>query len=101
MTWMLMFIYRVAPNHHLSLGEVFPGAVLAGFLIEALTLSFPIFWGLTHGSNPYGRGLAMLFVLQAWLYLLSHLLLLGALFNRLRSPHVASVQRMEQTIGVV
>src|SRR2546425_9610317 len=36
------------------------------------------------GEGPYGQQFALFFLLATWLYLLSQLLLLGAVFNRMR-----------------
>ena len=84
MAWLLVWIYRVAPNGRMALHEVLPGALLAGLAIEVLALAFPIFSKLTHQANTYGRGLALIFILLSWLYFLSQLLLLGAVYNRVR-----------------
>lgn len=81
---LLIAIYRFVPNRSFRLTEIWPGAVLAGVLIEALSLVFPLYARVSHGFNTYGQQFALFFLLATWLYLLSQLLLLGAVFNRMR-----------------
>jgi membrane protein len=84
-------IYRFVPNRTFSLGELLRGAVLAGVLMEVLTLLWPLYTGLSHGFNTYGSTFALFFLLATWLYFLSQFILLGAVANRMRmgSPTTA------------
>ena len=84
MTGVLMIIYRFVPNRRIRFYEVWRGALAAGLLIELLTFAFPIYVHLTHGLTNYGRTFGFLFVLGTWIYLLSLVLLLGAVMNRMR-----------------
>ena len=84
MVTLLVLLYRFVPNRTFRLKEVLPGAVLAGILIEALSLGFPLYERLSRGFNTYGAQFGLFFLLAAWLYLLSELLLLGAVYNRFR-----------------
>ena len=81
---LLIVIYRFVPNRSFRVTEIWPGALVAGLLIEVLSLVFPIYAKLAHGFNTYGQQFALFFLLATWLYLLSQLLLLGAVFNRMR-----------------
>jgi YihY family inner membrane protein len=81
---LLGFIYRVAPSTNMSPREVLPGAVIAAVLIEAATIAFPIYSRVTDEISTYGRGVALALVLMFWLYLVSHIVLLGAHFNDVR-----------------
>jgi uncharacterized BrkB/YihY/UPF0761 family membrane protein len=81
---LLAVIYRFVPNRSFPMAEVWPGALLAGVLVEVLSLGFPIYARVAHGFNTYGQQFALFFLLGTWLYLLSQLLLLGAVFNRMR-----------------
>jgi membrane protein len=81
---LLITIYRFVPNRSFRLAEIWQGALLAGLLIEVLSLVFPLYARLAHGFNTYGQQFALFFLLATWLYLLSQLLLLGAVFNRMR-----------------
>jgi YihY family inner membrane protein len=82
MVVVLVLLYRFVPNRRFRLREVLPGALLAGLLIEALSLAFPLYARLAGGFNTYGAQFALFFLLATWLYLLSTLLLLGAVYNR-------------------
>jgi len=61
---------------------------IATVLIEAVTVAFPLYARLSAEVSLLGRGLAIALVLLAWLYLVAHMLLLGAYFNqrRMRRP---------------
>jgi membrane protein len=84
MTCLLYVVYRRVPNVRIQHREAWPGALLAGLCIEALTLAFPLYYQLTHRSNVFSRGFGLIFLLLTWVYLLSHLLLIGAVLNRLQ-----------------
>jgi membrane protein len=88
MVWsgLLVLIYRSVPNRTLRLRNLWPGAVLAGLLMECLTLLWPLYAKLSHGFSAYGSTFALFFLLATWLYLLSQLILLGAVVNRMRTP---------------
>ena len=90
---LLVVIYRFVPNRSFRLADVWLGAVVAGLLMEVLSLVFPIYARLAHGFNTYGQQFALFFLLATWIYLLSQLLLLGAVFNRMRlgEPQEAGV----------
>jgi membrane protein len=84
MVTMLVLLYRFVPNRTFTLGQVLPGALMAGVLIEVLSLGFPIYQRVSSGFNAYGAQFGLYFVLAAWLYLLSQALLLGAVYNQFR-----------------
>jgi membrane protein len=84
MVALLVLLYRFVPNRTFSFREVLPGALLAGVLIEALSLAFPLYTRFAGGFNSYGAQFGLFFLLATWLYLLSELLLLGAVYNRFR-----------------
>ncbi|MHB8587324.1 MAG: YihY/virulence factor BrkB family protein [Candidatus Dormibacteraceae bacterium] len=84
MVVLLVLLYRFVPNRTFSLREVLPGAFLAGVLIEALSLGFPLYARFAGSFNTYGAQFGLFFLLATWLYLLSQLLLLGAVYNRFR-----------------
>ena len=89
MVSMLVLLYRFVPNLTFRLKDVLPGAILAGVLIEALTLAFPFYQRISHGFNTYGAEFGLFFLIATWLYLMSQVLLLGAVYNRFRlgEPH--------------
>src|SRR5207302_8379630 len=84
MVLLLTMLYRLVPNRSFALREVLPGALLAGVMIEVLSLAFPLYERIAGGFNTYGAQFALFFLLAAWFYLLSQLVLLGAVFNRFR-----------------
>ena len=84
MVVLLVLLYRFVPNRTFSIREVLPGALLAGVLIEVLSLAFPLYARIAGGFNTYGAQFGLFFLLATWLYLLSEVLLLGAVYNRFR-----------------
>jgi membrane protein len=94
---LLWSMYLVVPNRRVSLHESWPGALLASLLIQVLNLAFPIYIRLTHNFNAFGRGLLLFLVLVSWLYLVSQLLLLGAVLNRLQLGRIPNIGRSHET----
>ena len=84
MVALLVALYRFVPNRTFRLQDVLPGALLGGVLIEALTFVFPLYAKIAGGFNTYGAQFALFFLLATWFYLLSQLVLLGAVYNRFR-----------------
>jgi len=80
---LVMLIYRVVPNRTFKLSEVWRGALLAGILMEVITLAFPFYARLVHGFSSYGATFALFFLLATWLFFLSQFILLGAVTNRM------------------
>jgi len=81
---LLVLLYRLVPNRSYQIRHILPGALLAGVLIEALSLAWPLYANVSHGFNTYGKEFALFFLLAAWFYLLSNLILLGAVYNKFR-----------------
>ena len=90
MVALLVLLYRFVPNRTFSLQEVLPGAVLAGVLIEVLSLGFPLYARFAGSFNTYGAQFGLFFLLATWLYLLSQLFLLGAVYNKFRLAEAAT-----------
>jgi membrane protein len=84
MVTLLVLLYRFVPNRTFRLRDVLPGAIVAGVMIEVLSLGFPLYERFSHGFNAYGAQFGLFFLLAAWLYLFSQVLLLGAVYNRFR-----------------
>ena len=84
MVGLLVALYRLVPNRTFAARQVLPGALLAGTLIEVLSLAFPLYARIAGGFNTYGAQFALFFLLATWFYLLSELILFGAVFNRFR-----------------
>lgn len=81
---LLTLIYRAVPNRTLPLTCLWRGAVLAGVLMEGLSLIWPVYAKVSHGFSTYGSAFALFFLLATWLYLLSQLILLGAVAGRMQ-----------------
>ncbi len=84
MVALLVLLYRFVPNRTFTLREVLPGALLAGVVIQVLSLVFPLYTRIAGSFNTYGAQFGLFFLLATWLYLLSEVLLLGAVYNRFR-----------------
>ena len=84
MVSLLVALYRLVPNRTFTARKVLPGALVAGVLIEVLSLAFPLYAKIAHSFNTYGAQFALFFLLATWFYFLSQLVLLGAVFNRFR-----------------
>lgn len=84
MIGLLVALYRLVPNRTFTFRQVVPGALLAGTVIEVLSLAFPLYARFAGGFNTYGAQFALFFLLATWFYLLSQLILLGAVYNRFR-----------------
>jgi membrane protein len=84
MVALLVGLYRFVPNRTFGVRDVIPGAVLAGILIELFTLGFPLYTRLAGGFNTYGAQFGLFFLLAGWFFILSELILLGAVFNQFR-----------------
>jgi membrane protein len=84
MVLLLIALYRLVPNRTFRLRDVIPGALLAGVCIEALSLAFPLYARVAGGFNTYGAQFGLFFLLATWFYLLSQLMLLGAVYNKFR-----------------
>ena len=84
MVLLLIALYRFVPNRTFRLRDLVPGALLAGVCIEAVSLAFPLYARVAGGFNTYGAQFALFFLLAAWFYLLSNLILLGAVYNKFR-----------------
>ena len=105
LTWfgLMVLIYRVVPNRTFeAVAQVWPGALLAAVLMEALTLVWPLYTRLAHGFDTYGSTFALFLLLATWLYLLCQVLLFGAVANRMRqgAPRTAGLAAVPQDEAV-
>lgn len=84
MVTLLVMLYRFVPNRTFKTRDVLPGALLAGVMVEILSFAFPLYAKVAGGFNTYGAQFGLFFLLATWFYLLSQLVLLGAVYNRFR-----------------
>lgn len=96
LTLLLLSMYWVVPNRRVSVGESWPGAVLAGLSIQILNLAFPLYLHFTHNLNAFGRGFLLFLVMVSWPYLVSQLILLGAVVNRLQMGRIPAIGRSHE-----
>ncbi len=81
---LMIAIYRFVPNRTFALKDIWPGAVLAGVMIELFSLLFPLYAKVSNGFGTYGQQFALFFLLATWLGFLCQFILLGAVFNKMR-----------------
>jgi membrane protein len=81
---LMIAIYRFVPNRTFALKDIWPGAVLAGVLVELFSLLFPLYAKISQGFSTYGQQFALFFLLATWLGFMSQFVLIGAVFNKMR-----------------
>ncbi|MGA7987993.1 MAG: YihY/virulence factor BrkB family protein [Candidatus Dormiibacterota bacterium] len=79
----MLAVYRLVPNRTYRVRQLWPGVLIAGTAMEALTLLWPVYSGFTHGFSAYGTALTFFFILAAWLYFFAEFILLGAVANHM------------------
>ena len=78
---MFLALYRVVPNHPLTLADVWRGAALAGLLFVLLNQVFPLYFHLFGGAYTAYKTLGLFLVLMTWFYCLALIIVLGAELN--------------------
>jgi membrane protein len=81
---LMTVIYRWVPNRTFALKDIWPGALLAGVLIELFSLLFPLYAKVSKGFGTYGQQFALFFLLATWLSFMCQFILIGAVFNKMR-----------------
>ncbi|GEK91810.1 YihY/virulence factor BrkB family protein [Alkalibacterium kapii] len=76
-----LIVYRVVPNHHLTLKYSYQGAIFATIGWVLLTQGFSIYLNLAGGDAVANATFGAFIALMIFLYLSSLILLLGALIN--------------------
>lgn len=84
LTWLVGFLYRLAPSRPLPRSDLWPGASLAAVIIVGLAYAFPLYAQLTSHLGSGTRFFTVVFGLVAWVYCVAHAVLFGAVFNRTR-----------------
>jgi membrane protein len=90
---MFLAIYRITPNRPLALAEVWPGALLAGFLFVLLNQAFPLYFSILGGSYAAYKTLGLFLMLMTWFYCLAVILVLGVELNAFLGGHGGAVQK--------
>jgi membrane protein len=89
-------IYVVIPRPHRSLRQALPGTLFGAAGFELLTLLWPLYFSIAgRGMTRYGQEFGLLLVLVTYVYLLSQILIIGAVLNamvaeRRTAPHAAA-----------
>jgi membrane protein len=74
-------IYVAVPNCKVRIRHVLPGAVLAGMLLELVTLLFPLWLHFFDSAASYGVLFSAVVLLIAYFYLVGQITIVGALVN--------------------
>ncbi|HEY8739617.1 MAG TPA: YihY/virulence factor BrkB family protein [Candidatus Dormibacteraeota bacterium] len=79
-------IYYVVPNRRQEWHSVWPGALLAGALFEAVTLVFPIYLEVNKGISQYGQTFALFFILMTFFFFVGIVTMVGVELNSVLYP---------------
>ncbi len=81
---MLCLIYWAVPKGHLPWRGVWPGALFATILISTANAAFPFYLVNISTIGQFGRTVSFVLIALVWFYLISLILLSGAVTNALR-----------------
>jgi membrane protein len=79
-------IYYVVPNRKQSLIKVLPGALLAAFFFELVTLLFPAYIALTNSVATYGKEFGLFFLLLTFFFFFGLITMIGVEVNSVIYP---------------
>jgi membrane protein len=79
-------VYYVVPNCKQKLIRVLPGAILAGFLFELVTLLFPAYIALTNSLATYGKEFGLFFLLMTFFFFFGLITMIGVEVNSVMDP---------------
>ena len=79
-------IYYVVPNRRQDWQQVWPGALAAGVLFEAVTLVFPVYLEVNKGISNYGKTFALFFILMTFFYFVGIVTMVGVELNAVLYP---------------
>jgi membrane protein len=83
--------YYVVPNRAMRLREAVPGALVAGVLLELVTLVFPLYVELNSTLQKYGQTFGLMFVLMTFFFVLGLVLMVGVEVNTVVDPRLERV----------
>lgn len=96
-------IFFVVPNRRQRFRDILPGAISAGVIFEALTLLFPLYFGLVTHSPQWGQTFGFIFVLLFYFFLIGQIVMLGGAVNAeiaaAREPGAAPEVRSDSLEG--
>jgi membrane protein len=79
-------IYFVIPNRKQQFGKVWPGALMAGVMFEAITLLFPLYLEINKGINQYGKTFGLFFLLMTFFFFIGLITMIGVELNAVIYP---------------
>jgi membrane protein len=79
-------MYYVIPNRKQEFRKVIPGALVAGFLFELVSLVFPLYLELNKGLNQYGKTFGLFFVLMTFFFFIGLIAMIGVEVNSVLYP---------------
>lgn len=91
---LFLVLYRIIPNAHQRLRDVWPGTLTAAILFVIMAQVFPIYLREFGTIGKYSTAFGFVSLLVAWFYLLAHVVLFGTYVN-------ATYQRQCRTVGKV
>ncbi|MDQ6882870.1 MAG: YihY/virulence factor BrkB family protein [Candidatus Dormibacteraeota bacterium] len=85
-TLLFLTVYFVVPNRPQQIGKVWPGAIVAGVLFEAVTLLFPVYINLTNSAVTYGKTFGLFFVVLTFFFFFGLITMVGVEINSVLYP---------------
>lgn len=82
LTYLILFLYRLAPARALTRKQLWPGAVVAALAIVLFGYGLTLTTTLTFRLGVDTRFFAEVFALAAWVYFIAQAILFGAVLNR-------------------
>ncbi|TMD85222.1 MAG: YihY/virulence factor BrkB family protein [Chloroflexi bacterium] len=83
---LFLSIYFIIPNRTQQFKKVWPGALVAGVLFEAITLLFPLYLEINKGINQYGKTFGLFFLLMTFFFFLGLITMIGVEVNSVIYP---------------
>jgi len=78
---LFLLIYVIVPNVQIGWAHAWRGALVAGVLFEAASLTFPFYATHFAGKSQFGAVAGLLAILTLWFWVVSLILILGAEVN--------------------
>jgi membrane protein len=94
---LFLCIYFVVPNRHQKLTQVWPGALLAGVLFEAVTMLFPLYLTINKGTAAYGA-FGLFLILLTFFFFFGLITMLGVELNSVLYPESVDQSTREPVV---
>jgi uncharacterized BrkB/YihY/UPF0761 family membrane protein len=96
-----LVIYLVVPNRPLHVGYAWPGALIAGALLQLYNLAFPFYTTHFHPFDTYGAAMGLTLLILLFFYYFGLILLLGAEINAFWAGKRASATDQADPLDLV